>query len=108
MNPTHTTLARGRWQTLTLCEQLGNVGSEVHRCATTVQSNPERSAKALARALELLDLSIDGAGGLRKQELQCAREVLVDMAHGGLQFGSDWTSLQSYFDAFAFVARSSR
>jgi hypothetical protein len=51
----HQTLAAGRWFTLTLAEQLGNIGSEVSR-AILGRNDPERfkRLKEIARARTLL------------------------------------------------------
>jgi hypothetical protein len=52
----HQSLAAGRWQTLSLAEQLGNVGSEVGRAVRAkTQHNDRRMWSALERALELFD-----------------------------------------------------
>lgn len=54
----HPALAAGRWQTLPLMEQLGNVGSEVERAFRAhAQGRGDRFEHALARALELFDLT---------------------------------------------------
>jgi hypothetical protein len=51
----HRDLAAGRWYELTLCEQLGNVGSEVSRAIRWTSRNPTLEEGAWHRALELLD-----------------------------------------------------
>ena len=44
---------------MALCEQMGNIGSEVSRAINwRNKGNGEFSARAAARALELLDLSL--------------------------------------------------
>jgi len=51
----HAELATGRWNTLTLAEQLANVGSEVDRAvAAWAAQRSDRFERALARALALL------------------------------------------------------
>ena len=56
--PSHVALAAGRWHTMTLAEQLGNVGSEVSRAVRAKgQGNEGRMNAALGRALELFDLT---------------------------------------------------
>ena len=70
----HAALAAGRWSTLTLAEQLANVGSEVERTITAWEARrTERFDKALTRALELFDLTAgmtagEGIGGERSCE----------------------------------------
>jgi hypothetical protein len=54
---THADLAAGRWESFSLAEQLANVGSEVDRSIVAWEAHRlDRFEKALARALELLDL----------------------------------------------------
>ena len=63
-NYQHTELAAGRWATMTLAEQMLNIGSEVSR-ANRWQSkgNMEQCHRAADRALELLSLTIDAQRG---------------------------------------------
>src|SRR5258708_25902122 len=73
----HATLATGRWSTLTLAEQLANVGSEVERTIAAWEARrTDRFDKALARALELFDLTAgdDRWRGHRRREILRARE----------------------------------
>jgi hypothetical protein len=57
--PPHAELARGRWHTLSLCEQMGNIGSDVDRAFRShAQGNMARFERAFDRALELLDLTV--------------------------------------------------
>lgn len=56
--PVHSSLAAGRWTTLSLSEQLGNVGSEVERAfRASAAGRTERFQGAFDRALELFDLT---------------------------------------------------
>lgn len=106
----HADLAAGRWFSLSLSEQLGNVGSEVGRALRAKeQRNTDRLALALARALELLDLTIaDPKHRSRTRELCRAREVLCDFLAGDNVYRSTAASLDKYFLAFAISARSGR
>lgn len=104
----HRELAEGRWFTLTLCEQLGHVGSEVSRACRWKDRDAERSRAAFHRALELLDLTRADPRhrtATRLRELGRAREVMADFFAGDNQFGSTAESLQKYFDAFAVASR---
>src|SRR2546426_10397453 len=57
----HAELAAGRWRALTLAEQLAHVGSEVDRAIVAWQAHrADRFERALARALELFDLTAGG------------------------------------------------
>ncbi len=109
--PQHRDLAAGRWWTMSLAEQLGNVGSELSRAAKWASRNPDLSRSALYRALELFDLMLDDprhrASPPRLREIARAREVVVDLFAGPNQYRSTPASLQRYFDAYA-VARSTR
>ena len=52
------TLASGRWRTLTILEQMGNIGSEVERAIRAHDAGrQDRFEHALERALELFDLT---------------------------------------------------
>jgi hypothetical protein len=107
----HRDLAAGRWWSLSLAQQLGNVGSEVSRAASWSTRNPQRAEAALHRALELIDLTLDDprhrGSVARLRELARVREVLVDFFAGPNQYGSTAASLQKYFDAYAIAARRS-
>lgn len=101
----HTSLASGRWATLTLAEQLGNVGSEVHRARRAQESHSERFWGAAARALELLDLTReDTRWKARRFELDRLRDVVADALLGGKEYNSTLLDLEPYFDRFALLA----
>ena len=106
----HKELAAGRWFTLSLAEQLGNVGSEVARALTWQErGNVEHCCRAVERALELLDLTLaDTKHRGRLREIARVREVLADYFHGENSFGSSPVLWRRYFDAFAVAARSHR
>jgi hypothetical protein len=102
----HKTLHDGRWQQLSLLEQLGNVGGEVHRAALWKKRGDETYRDAVARALELLDLTIqDTRWRSRLREPVRARELLVDAMYGGKEYGSTLEDLDRYFFQFALAAR---
>ena len=94
-----------RWWTMTVAEQLGNIGSEVSRAAKWQTRNPDLSRAALYRALDLFDLTLDDPrhrqSVSRLREIARAREVVVDLFHGAQQYVGSAESLQRYFDAFA-------
>lgn len=108
-NVQHRDLAAGRWWKLSLTEQLGNVGSEVSRAARWASRDPEIARRALYRALELLDLTLNDPRlrqtPRRRREIARAREVVADFFAGPNEYGSTASSLQRYFDAFAVAAR---
>ena len=107
MSYVHANLAAGRWQSLSLMEQLANVGSDVARASRWQGKDPQRCEQAFLRALELLDLSImDDRWRGRRKELLRARELLCDAMLGGAVYGSDLASLGRYFFHFAVAARA--
>jgi hypothetical protein len=105
----HREITAERWFTFTLAEHLGNVGSEVSRTLKWRSRNPEIAERAMARALELIDLTLDDprhrASAARLREICRVREVLLDFLVGPHQYGSTEVTLQRYFDAFAVAAR---
>ncbi len=103
----HTNLAEGKWFTLSLSEQLGNVGSEVGRAANwQKKGQSEMETKALDRAFDLLDLTIaDARWQTGRKELCRAREVLADTFFGDRQYGDTPEKLEKYFFEFALAAR---
>ena len=103
----HAELANGGWQTLSLAEQLGNIGSEVHRSALAEGKNAERFIRARDRTLELFDLTLaDNRWRGRMREIARARELFCDASTGGASYGTTLASLEKYFDQFAVLARS--
>lgn len=108
MTPHHPELAAGRWRTLSLSEQLGNVGSEVSRAVRAASTGREaRKVAAFERALELLDLTIaDPAHHGRRRELCRLREVLCDYFCGDNEYRSSGESLNRYFLPFGVAARA--
>ncbi|TAN32628.1 hypothetical protein EPN28_03850 [Patescibacteria group bacterium] len=104
----HQNLSVGRWFELSLCEQLGNVGSEVGRAANWRRKNQgEQSEKAIERGMELLDLTIADArwAGARRKELCRARELIKDVFYGDNQYHDSPEALEKYFFQFALAAR---
>ena len=107
--PVHRDLAGGRWWTLSLAEQLGNVGSEVSRASRWRSRNPDTARLAFHRALELFDLTLADPrlreSPARLREVARAREVVADFFGGSNQYHSTAASLQKYLDQFALAAR---
>jgi len=104
----HPSLASGRWFTFTISEQLGNIGGEVRRAISWKEKGVSESfGQALARALELFDLTLDDGrwAGHRRREVARAREVFCDFVVGDNKYKGTSLNLQKYFDAFAIAAR---
>src|ERR687892_2660139 len=100
----HPGLAARRWNTLSLAEQLANVGSEVERAFRAQESGrAERCDRALDRALELFDLTAadDRWRGPRRREILRAREEFCRLffAHDGTENSAQ--GLRNYFLSFA-------
>jgi hypothetical protein len=108
----HRDLATGRWAQMTIAEQMGNVGSEISRALRWRDENPKIAAGAIARALDLLDLTLADPRHRRSvarlREIARAREVVVDFLVGTNTYHSTAVSLQRYFDAFALAAARAR
>ncbi len=106
MNYQHKELADGRWSELTLIEQMANVGSEVERAINWRNKNKEYSVRAVERALELLELTINDSRNKRRlKEIVRLYEVLVDYFYADNQFKSSDRLWHNYFYAFGCAAR---
>lgn len=106
--PIHKNLAEGKWFTLSLAEQMGNIGSEVSRVSKQQGKDQNLFHKATDRALELFDLTLSDNRWQRQhrlKEIGRAREVFCDALLGGKEYNSTFESLQKYFDHFGLVAR---
>lgn len=103
--------AATRWSALTLMEQLAHVGSEVERAIRAREAgNLSRFDSALARALELFDLTAAdprwGAG--RRREILRAREEFCRLFFDEAVPSGSADGLRRYFLAFAVAARRER
>jgi hypothetical protein len=105
----HKNLTKGKWFSLSLAEQMANIGSEVER--TIIWKNKgvkEYSILAFERALELIDLTkSDPKNRGRLGELCRLREMLVDWTYDNKYHSTD-SSWQKYFLAFNYLARIDR
>ena len=107
MNSQHPSLAAGRWNQLAFVEQMANIGSEVERALNwRAKKNDAYSQKAFERALELVDLTLEGAQSFaRLRELARLRETLVDYFFGSNEYQSTEVSWRKYFFHFNFAVR---
>ena len=96
-----------RWHTLSLLEQMGNIGSEVDRIASwKKKGNEDFALKALQRSLDLLDLTIaDQRWKNRLKEITQARELLSDLYVGNNTYNFTPEYFSKYFLEFAIAAR---
>ncbi len=107
-SPIHTELAAGRWHTMTLAEQLANVGSEFHRTLKAFQNNQQnRFESAFDRLWELLNLTIVDPRwtGRRKQELTRLKEVIGEGFFGDSPIAKNFEALDAYFYYFGVNVR---
>jgi hypothetical protein len=108
MEVIHQNLAQGRWQEFSLCEQLGNIGSEVGRALKWKDKDQEIFDSAVSRALDLFDLTIaDSRWFGRLREIGRAREVFLDAISDNREYKGSLDGLEKYFFHFAFCARRS-
>jgi hypothetical protein len=107
MNFQHKELSNGKWQKLSLIEQMANIGSEVERAINWKNKKDEEySRMAFERALELIDLTIaDEKNCSRLREITRVREVLADYFICGNNYSSSDKSWKDYFYSFAFASR---
>lgn len=102
-------ISEERWHKMSLCEQLGNIGSEVGRATKWQEKDKNSFWGAVSRALELFDLTQkDSRWSYRRKELDRAREVFADAVLGGKEYGSNLKDLEKYFMPFAMQAMSRR
>lgn len=104
----HAALVAGRWTTLTLAEQLANVGSEVDRTIGAWEAQrSDRFARALARALELFDLTAGDERwrGPGRREILRAREEFCRLFFDEEYVRDAARALSAYFLGFAVLAR---
>ncbi|MEK7497146.1 MAG: hypothetical protein AAB657_04590 [Patescibacteria group bacterium] len=105
----HLDLAAGKWEQMSISEQLANIGSEVGRALNAQASgNTARQESALIRAFELFDLTI-GSASIRpsaRREAARARELVVDWFYGGNEYKTNPEMWNKYFNEFAVVVNS--
>lgn len=107
-NVFHKEHANGKWFELSLCEQLGNIGSEVGRLAKwKKKGNQKFATNAFFRALELLDLTRKDPRwqNHRLKEIGRSREFLCYAYYDEPIYDVDINYLEKYFMDFALAAR---
>ena len=103
----HPNLMSGRWQKLSFCEHMANIGSEIERTIKwRNKDHPDYANQAFERGLELLALTINSQTQYSKlKELTRLRECLLDFFLGNNQYHSTQESWQKYFYNFNYLAR---
>lgn len=100
-------VSRERWHSLSLAEQLGNIGSEVGRARAWQAKDEKTFWGAVTRALELFTLTQEDVRWTkRRRELDRARESFADAVLGGKEYHSTLPDMEKYFMHFALFARS--
>ena len=110
LNYIHSAEARKDWQTRPITYQMGNIGSEVSRSLKwTAKGNQARADKAIDRALELFDFTIEAnvKNHARLTEILKAREEFYDYFFNGNSYHTDPAKMQKYYDGFAIMHRLS-
>jgi len=111
MQTYHSDLAGGRWGTMALAEQLGNVGSEYERALRFKQRGDSvHFDSAFARLLELLDMTISDPRwrNHRLKELARLREVICGEFYGDQTASTQSSDLRKYFLSFGILARKDK
>jgi len=108
MESQHSDLAAGRWATMTLAQQMLNIGSEISRANRwKSKNNAAQCERAVFRALELIDLTIYAQRGKHcLKEFTRMREVICDYFLGNNEWQSDGAQLQKDFDRFYFATQT--
>src|SRR5438876_314932 len=102
-------VSKERWFTLSLADQLGNIGSEVGRARKWHGKDEQSFWGAVTRALELFDLTQeDPRWQKRRLELNRARESFADAVLGGYEYGSTFEDMENYFMPFAMLSMQRR
>lgn len=104
----HKNLASGRWQKMTLAEQMGNIGSEITRMRVAQEKNDEEKfLLAGERVLELIDLTImDERRMSQLKEILRLREILADVIiNNSKEYNIGIRDLEKYCLPFAIMAR---
>ncbi len=111
MTAMHKDLASGRWNEMPFCEQMANIGSEVNRAFNWHSKGKlDYSEKALMRAFDLLDLTINANRYYsRLKELMRIKEGLLDFYYNSNKtFNSTEEAWKKYFLQFAHMSRQNR
>ena len=104
----HSSMAAGKWFEYSLCEQMGNIGSEVGRANRWKEKDTKLFESAVFRAIELLNLTLSDTRWInRLKEISRAKELVCDALNGGKEYNSDFAALEKYFYHFAYAARNS-
>lgn len=105
-NYIHSKEARRDWQTRFITYQMGNIGSEVSRSLKRMaKGNKARANKAIDRALELFDFTIEAnvRNPARLTEILKARDKFCDYFFNNNSYHTDPVKMQKYYDGFVMI-----
>jgi len=95
-----------RWHQMSLCEQMGNIGSEFSRTLSRKEKDDKKSEQiSFDRLLELIDLTIsDKRWKNRASEILRLREIICDFFVGKNTYNTSPKVLKEYFLNFSIRA----
>lgn len=103
----HQNLDTDRWYKMSLAEQLANIGAEVGRSAKWQKRDEKTFDGAVARALELFDLTLEDPRWVKRSlELGRLKAVFCDGVLGGQEYGTDLSDFENYFYPFMNLVAS--
>ena len=106
LNQIHSEEAHQDWLTRPITFQMSNIGSEVSRSLKwTACGNMSRADKAIDRAIELFDFTIEAntKNHARLTEILKARDEFCDYFFGDNSYHTDPARMQKYYDGFAMI-----
>ena len=103
----HKDLALGRWQELSLVEQMANIGSEVGRTINWKnKDNDKFRDQAFECALELFFLTVkDKKNKTGLKEILRVRAIFKDYIFGTNEYNFSDDDWQKYFYEFSYASR---
>lgn len=106
LNLIHDVSVYREWSMHPITYQMGNIGSEVSRSLKwSAKGNQPRTDKAVDRALELFDFTIEAnkKNHARLTEILKAREEFCDYFFGGNSWNTNPIAMQKYYDGFTMM-----
>jgi len=99
-----------RWQSLSLIQQLANIGSEVLRASSWQERGDIlQKEKSAEHALELIDSTVaDPRWAGRYNELLRLREIVCDKLYNGNSYNTDTGTIENYFLPFALISQEDK
>lgn len=108
LNYIHSKEAHDDWLNRPITYQMGNIGSEVSRSLKwAAKGNQPRADKAIDRALELFDFTIEAnlKNHARLTEILKARDEFCEYFFGDNSYRTDPIAMQKYYDGFVMMDR---